>query len=93
MNIKTAQNINRDLVKLIRFYIAAGRAAHKPFNVAATAANIKNLAYYNYTHHVQYGFKTFNAYHKHFASQEFIPLCLAAGMGTVKIKLIPHNED
>jgi hypothetical protein len=93
MNIDTAVRLQKTIEALVSHYIANGRSPYNIIEVAATPANIKNLAYYQYTKTMVRGFSSFNKYYLYFKNLNFYHVTLAPGMGRVKVRLIPFDPD
>ena len=100
MNIKTAENINQDLVNLIKFYHHAGRDISQPVPVHASMKNLENLAYYIYSNNVdnvRWNWSRFSHYRDHFIGRVTdgftIPVYLAAGVGAVQVLFTVYVPD
>ena len=100
MNIKTAENLNRDLVNLIKFYNHAGRDISKPVAVHASVKNLENLAYYIYSNNVdgvRSTWRKFSHYRGHFLQRVLdgftVPVYLAAGVGAVQVLFTVYVPD
>ena len=93
MNINTAERLHKNIVDLVSHYIANGRSPYNIIEVAATPANIKNLAYYQYAKTMVLGFNSFNKYYLYFKNLNFYQVTLAPGMGKVKVRLVEYKEE
>ena len=73
----------------------------KENRVAMTPANVKNLAYYNYTHNTdgaRYNYRKFKNYSgdfyaRHVQQGEAVPLEIAAGVGRVPVHIVEYTDD